>query len=175
MRLIDTIRSRLLFPVGRAELEILGSTESCEIEYHLGSFCIAMSGHILGVPRFRRNSRDLALFDVRPPVIRRGEMGLFKVLRQCVSSPGQLGALYGAWRSAEEVNRDDARHVRARLPVVALDRLDRGMFNLTDPSKSAMQSTPKEGWKLRRKRMKHPFGGDTLIGWKNATFMRGYL
>lgn len=35
-----------------SEVEVLGATENFEIEYHLGSFCIAMAGTVLQKPRF---------------------------------------------------------------------------------------------------------------------------
>jgi len=81
-----------------SDVEVLGSTENFEIEYHLGSFCIAMSGTILRNPKLAKYWRSYRNSDVRPLVIRRGEMGLTKALKRCVTSPDQFRALYGSER-----------------------------------------------------------------------------
>ncbi|WP_313462034.1 hypothetical protein [Pseudomonas nitroreducens] len=75
-------------------VEALGGTENFEIEHHLGSFCIAFSGNVLRHPKFRRYWAKYRCSDVRPRVIKRGEMGLSKVLRSCVSSPENFRAQY---------------------------------------------------------------------------------
>ncbi|WP_134724512.1 hypothetical protein [Paracoccus luteus] len=89
-----------------SDVEALGSTENFEHEYHLGSFCIALGRPVLKHARFVRYWRNYRLTDVRPAVIRRGEMGLSLVLKRCVSAPSQMQALYGASRFAEEIERD---------------------------------------------------------------------
>ena len=89
------------------EAEVLGGTENFEIEYHLGSFCIAMAGRILAHPKFRAYWRRYRLTDVRPAVIRRGEMGLSKVLRRCAADPRGFAALYGAARYLRALQQDD--------------------------------------------------------------------
>lgn len=90
------------------ELEVLGSTENFEYEYHLGSFCISLSGEILRDERFRKYWRNYRLTDVRPRVIRKGEMDLSKVLKTCVSSADNIGALYNASRYHAEITGDGA-------------------------------------------------------------------
>ena len=77
-----------------SEVEVLGSTENYEIEYHLGSFCIAMSQSVLKKARFQKYWKKYRLTDVRPSVIKRGEMRLSKTLKKCISSPMQLRSLY---------------------------------------------------------------------------------
>ncbi|MCB6178378.1 rhamnan synthesis F family protein [Rhodobacter sp. Har01] len=91
-----------------SDVEVLGSTENFEIEYHLGSFCIAMAQPILQHPQFQAFWRGYRLTDVRPLVIKRGEMGLSKVLKRCASSPQAFAALYGARRYLMALNEDDA-------------------------------------------------------------------
>lgn len=270
-------------------VEVLGATENFEIEYHLGSFCIAMDGSILRNPRFQEYWRAYPLTDVRPAVIRNGEMALSRLLKRIVSSPDGFRAFYSSERFVSELNHDDElldfsirngrnsdltawkritaiglieylkdRHLvpvftpprtgksnntdlqievtaallnkhaiindynsltafiesmlpegeklnpllirrlcasyvgeiflqgsqihqnatillRQGLPIIKLDGLYRGMFNLTDLWNLTEQLEPPERVELRRLLMDRPYGGDTLIGWKRAAFMRGYL
>lgn len=81
-----------------SDIEVLGSTENYEIEYHLGSFCIAMGQSVLQRPLFQAYWKGYRLTDVRPRVIKRGEMKLSKTLKRCVSSLSQFKALYGSTR-----------------------------------------------------------------------------
>ncbi len=83
--------------------EVLGATENYEIEYPLGSFTISMAQSVLKAPRLRKYWRRYFLTDVRPTVIKRGEMKLSKTLKRCVSMPGQFRALYSSDRFLNEV------------------------------------------------------------------------
>lgn len=87
--------------------EVLGSTENFDIEYHLGSFCIAMSQSILRHPKFQRYWRSYRLSDVRPTVIKRGELALSKLLKSVMQNPSELTALYSAHRFFETVEPDE--------------------------------------------------------------------
>jgi hypothetical protein len=75
-------------------VEALGGTENFEIEHHLGSFCIAFAGNVLRHPKLRKYWASYKCSDVRPLVIKRGEMALSKTLRSCVSSPENFRAHY---------------------------------------------------------------------------------
>ena len=90
------------------EAEVLGATENYEINYHLGSFAIAMSGKILRHPRIRNYWRRYRLTDVRPSVIHGGEMKLSRALRRAVSSEDQMTALFNARRFIATANQDPA-------------------------------------------------------------------
>lgn len=267
-----------------SEVEVLGSTENYEINYHLGSFCIAMAGSVLRNPKLKRYWRRFKLSDVRPRVIKRGEMGLSKVLARCASDPSQFRALYDSLRYAralrdaddsrlddivamtrksdltparrfsiveqietfeQEFTRDifdeaelsveripmdelsrqkllvdsysnlkDAVGRRLRtgnnaslgamretvisslidnfrqhsqihqnatlllkmgLPIVKLDGVYRGMFNMADVTRIIELLRPDERQELERILMSRPFGGDVLIGWRRAAFMRGLI
>ncbi len=57
-------------------LEVLGSTENYEIEYHLGSFCISMSGNILRHQKFEKYWRAYRNSDLRPTLIRRRNVSI---------------------------------------------------------------------------------------------------
>lgn len=87
--------------------EVLGSTENYEIEHHLGSFCIALGGTILANPALRAFWQKFRLSDVRPVVIRRGEMGLSRTLKKCASSESEFAALYDSRRALEAITDDD--------------------------------------------------------------------
>lgn len=88
-------------------MEVMGSTENYEIEHHLGSFCIAISGKILVNTEFERFWRKYRLSDVRPSVIYHGEMALSQTLRKCVSKPTELSALYGTARYSFAIRSND--------------------------------------------------------------------
>jgi hypothetical protein len=267
-----------------SEVEVLGATENFEIEYHLGSFCIAMAGSVLQKPRFQKYWRSYRLTDVRPRVIKRGEMKLSRTLKRCVSNYRQFKALYGASRYLEVLNKDQSvvefsirngrtsalLHwdqfapkkivgflkgkfinpandmqaavdvkvdadldkinetifihsleslellIRANLqnvqdydpkivsditiseltrifmqgsqihqnasillhlglPIVKLDGVYRGMFNVFDVQRICHQLEPHEGVELQNVLLERPFGGDTLTGWKRAAFMVGLI
>ncbi len=91
-----------------SEIEVLGSTENFEIEHHLGSFCISMNGAILDHPKFISYWRRYRVSDVRTQVIRRGEMGLTRALKRCVSSPEQFRSLYGSERFLRDLMVDES-------------------------------------------------------------------
>lgn len=83
--------------------EVLGGTENYEIEYHLGSFCISMAQSVLKADRFKAYWKGYRLTDVRPVVIKRGEMKLSKTLKRCVSMPSEFRALYSSDRFLNEI------------------------------------------------------------------------
>jgi len=60
--------------------DVIGATENFEIQYHIGSFCISISGKILRDKRFFEFWKRYKMTDVRPDVIKKGEMGLTKTL-----------------------------------------------------------------------------------------------
>lgn len=76
------------------DFEVLGATENFEIEHHLGSFCIAMTSSVLNDKKLKKYWRSFKCTDVRPVVIKTGEMDLSKVLKRVVSSSEQFRSLY---------------------------------------------------------------------------------
>jgi len=88
------------------DIEVLGATENHEIEHHLGSFCISINQGILQQTRFRRYWARYANTDVRPKVIKRGEMKLSKTLRRCVSDPANYCALFDMTLAAYRLEND---------------------------------------------------------------------
>ncbi len=99
-------------------IEALGATENYEINHHLGSFCIALANNVLRHKTFQTYWRKYRLSDVRPAVIKRGEMGLSKTLKRCVSSADQFQALYDSIRYAtmlEDLNQEQLQKIIALL------------------------------------------------------------
>lgn len=106
---------RFLTDMTTTEIEVLGATENYEIEYHLGSFCISMAQSVLKAAKFRKYWKGYRLTDVRPVVIKRGEMKLSKTLKRCVSMPTQFRALYSADRFLNEIKSDpDLQNIMIR-------------------------------------------------------------
>jgi hypothetical protein len=95
------------------EVEALGATENFEIEHHLGSFCLAMAGRVVAHERVKRYWRGYRNTDLRPVVIRRGEMGLSKALKRVVASEEDFRALYDVDRFSRRVREDDAYLARS--------------------------------------------------------------
>jgi hypothetical protein len=102
-----------------SDIEVLGATENNEIEHHLGSFCIAFDSCILNNSRFQKYWKGYSNSDVRPVVIKNGEMGLSKVLRRCVSSPEQFQALFNlSWMARYlDTNKDFINELPEFYPV----------------------------------------------------------
>lgn len=79
-----------------APVEVLGATENHEINYHLGSFAISFAKIIINNPRFIKYWKNYKRSDLRPLVIKRGEMGLSKMLSNIISNELEMKALYDA-------------------------------------------------------------------------------
>lgn len=275
---------RFLNDMMTSDIEVLGATENYEIEYHLGSFCIAMAQPILKMSRFKTYWKKYYLTDVRPRVIKRGEMRLSKTLKRCVSGPEQFRALYSAARYISELNNDkdlidfsiqngrmsklthwkqfsphtitsllrqrfltrinqtgegveigvdsDLQEINSSLfvsntenimkyikqnvvnsedvdknivldtliselssaftegsqihqnasillhmglPIIKLDGMYRGMFNVYDVQRICKLLDETEKLKVQQILFERPFGADTLIGWRRAAFMVGMI
>jgi len=79
-----------------APVEVLGATENHEINYHLGSFAISFAKKITNNAKFIKYWNNYRRSDIRPLVIKRGEMGLSKILAKIVSNEFEMKALYDA-------------------------------------------------------------------------------
>jgi hypothetical protein len=96
-----------------SEVEALGATENFEIEHHIGSFCVAMAGRVVAHDKVRRYWHAYRNTDLRPLVIRRGEMGLSKTLKRTVATDQDFRALYDVDRFSRKVRSDETVLVRA--------------------------------------------------------------
>lgn len=88
------------------EIEVLGATENHEIEHHLGSFCISIKQNILQDWRFKKFWQRYSNTDIRPIVIKKGEMKLSKILRRCVSSIDHYAAFFDQTWIMEKIDKN---------------------------------------------------------------------
>jgi len=254
-----------------SNIEVLGSTENYEREFHLGSFCIAIGKSILGNSTFQDYWHKYRLSDIRPSVIKHGEMKLSRTMKRCVSNTSQFRSLYSSshflnklvedpslvdfviqnGRSCELMpwerfsagrideslqerffvsgkpseasegyyihDRDTLKKYLLRnikdhdigqstliednivsvlsqdfmvgsqihqnatpliylgLPIVKLDGMYRGLFNIFDIQRMMRLLGPEEGQELQQLLMDRPYGGATLIGWRRAAFNLGMI
>jgi len=98
--------SEFLENMTNTDVEVLGATENHEIEHHLGSFCISFKQNILKNKKFIKYWRNYTNSDVRPVVIKRGEMGLSKTLKRCVTKTKEFKAHYNLAYITDLFNRD---------------------------------------------------------------------
>jgi len=91
--------------MAETDLEAAGATENHEISHHLGSFCLSFQRAVFRDEKFRKFWINYKPSDVRPTVIKNGEMKLSIVLKKCVTSPEKFGAVYDtAWFSEQLYN-----------------------------------------------------------------------
>lgn len=88
------------------EIEVLGATENHDFEYHLGSFCISLHSSILANKIFKKYWFSYKKTDVRPRVIKKGELGLSRILRRCIKSRQQMKAIFDTSWMAELLRSD---------------------------------------------------------------------
>jgi hypothetical protein len=82
--------------MSEAKVDVLGATENHEINYHLGSFAISFAKKITTNKKFITYWNNYRKTDIRPKVIKRGEMGLSKLLLKISSNEYNIRALYDA-------------------------------------------------------------------------------
>lgn len=87
---------KFLLEMIETNVEVLGATENVEINYHLGSFAISFASNIINNKYFKKYWKEYSPSDVRPYVIKYGEMGLSKVLQKIVSNDSEIRSLYDA-------------------------------------------------------------------------------
>jgi hypothetical protein len=74
--------------------DFTGATENFEIKHHIGSFALGFSEKILRNKKFIRYWHNYRLTNVRPRVIKRGEMKLSKICMS-IAEPARVKALFG--------------------------------------------------------------------------------
>lgn len=123
---------KFLDGLANTTVEVLGATENYEIEHHLGSFCISIDGRIIRHKKFIKYWDHYSNSDVRPVVIKRGEMALSKCLRLIAKSPEDFRALYDVVFIAKTLQENH------ELSGVALEMTRRGdkiPWTRVDPQK----------------------------------------
>ena len=84
----------------------VGATENFEFNYHLGSFCLSFDSKLFKHPKFRKFWQSYRLTDIRPRVIRKGEIRLTKILMQCCPS-NEVKSLYNAAQFEKFLEKDE--------------------------------------------------------------------
>jgi len=79
-----------------SEFEVAGATENFDVQHHLGSFCIKMDKKIIDNKKFKKFWNSYVVNDVRPNIIKKGELGLSKCLKSCVTNEADFGAVFGS-------------------------------------------------------------------------------
>jgi hypothetical protein len=136
------------------KLRAMGATENFEIERHLGSFFLSFDPTVFEHKRFVRFWMRYRRSNIRPSVIRRGELRLSKTVKKLMD-PSEFGALYDIGAVSENFEQQDfaqadrffslavrspgALHWRkSRLPAVAEEwrnRYSAQMLKLQSDSK----------------------------------------
>lgn len=98
---------KFLIDLSQNEQEVLGATENSEIQYHIGSFCISVSGEIARSKKFFDYWKKYKNSNIRPKVIENGEMGLSKCLLSCASSQEKIDVLYNGRKLRKFLENED--------------------------------------------------------------------
>jgi hypothetical protein len=77
-----------------SDTSVLGATENFKHTHHLGSFAISLNHQILCSEHFIRFWDHYRNTDLRPQVIKNGEIALSVLLQKIVSDPSQFSAAY---------------------------------------------------------------------------------
>lgn len=78
----------------KSNIDVLGATENFEFTHHLGSFALSFSSYIINHKKFKRYWAKYINSDVRPHVIKNGELKLNKLLKKIARSDDSYKALY---------------------------------------------------------------------------------
>ncbi len=83
--------------------------------------------------------------------------------------------LVEVFMSHSQIHQNAIVLLRMGLPIVKLDGIFRGMFNVQDLERICQQIDPDEAAELRRLLLERPDGALTLHGWRHVAFMRGLV
>ena len=86
-----------------------------------------------------------------------------------------IALLSDVFIEGSQIHQNAAVLLRMGLPIVKLDGLYRGMFNLYDVGAICKVLPAEEQRTLRALLIERPFGADTYTGWKRAAFLRGLI
>jgi hypothetical protein len=88
------------------DVDCLGATETFEIEHHLGSFALSFSRRVFEHQRFKRFWRKYRKTDLRPKTIKRGELGLSRVVSSISITDPPIRALFSYRRLGDRLSQD---------------------------------------------------------------------
>ena len=89
----DANLNSFLCSLNDSRYDVIGATCNPEISFHLGSFCISMSAEVFFNSKMARFWKRYRKSDIRPTVIKRGEMKLSQVLMS-IASPSKVEVLF---------------------------------------------------------------------------------
>lgn len=112
--------------------DALGATENFEIKHHLGSFCISFSSYAINHKKFRQYWKDYKNTDVRPLVIKRGEMKLSSVLKSIARNENYFSSIYSSANFLSRVIRDRKMISEYLKCSRKSDRVDWKKFGIQD-------------------------------------------
>lgn len=103
----STRSEKFLLDLMNSDTEVLGATENHQIEHHLGSFCISIDNRILKHEKFLNYWQSYRNSELRPMVIKNGEMKLSICLKHLASSPDNFRALYDMTFISKLLDKDE--------------------------------------------------------------------
>lgn len=89
------------------ENDVLGATENHHDIHHLGSFCISFSKKVVSNQKFISFWRNYRRTNVRPKIIKKGEMALTSMLRSINEENGYLPVAYSVTKLEKLLQNDD--------------------------------------------------------------------
>ena len=85
------------------------------------------------------------------------------------------GQALNVFRFGSQIHQNQSILLKMGLPIIKMDCLYRGMFNMQDLLTLTNQLTEEDSKLVFGELTKRQYGGDTLIGWKRAAFMVGLI
>lgn len=104
-----------------SKYDVVGSFENHEYDHHIGSYLFSISGHAFQNPRVQNFWNDYRPYNIRPYVIKHGEIALSRLLKHCGY---RFDVVYSAERLGEHLYTLDLAH------LVELIRYTRPAFRL---------------------------------------------
>jgi hypothetical protein len=86
-----------------------------------------------------------------------------------------ISELTEVYMSGSQIHQNASTLLIMGLPIVKLDGLYRGMFEIQDIQMITDQLPKQDALELQRLLLERPYGGDALRGWQRAAFMRGLI
>lgn len=86
-----------------------------------------------------------------------------------------VSMLTEVFMDGSQIHQNAAVLLHIGLPIIKLDGLYRGMFNIFDVNTIMKTLVPEDAAEFQNLIMERPYGGRVLRGWKAAAFMRGLI
>ena len=83
------------------------------------------------------------------------------------------GEIIKTFMAGSQIHQNQVILLKLGLPIVKLDGLYRGMFNIEDLSKIKSELTEEDAKALIPLLLTRPYGGENLLGWKDQPLCVG--